>query len=111
MKAAVRFYDELAAEPDLIGELVAGLDLRPRAIAPKFLYDSRGSELFERICELPEYYLTRTEVSILKTHGGDIARRVDPGAVLAASEGRGPWPHNVFAMYWPRATARSFAAA
>jgi glutamate synthase domain-containing protein 2 len=37
--------------------------------------------------------------------------QVEPGAVLAASEGRGPWPHNVFAMYWPRATARSFAAA
>ena len=36
---------------------------------------------------------------------------VIPGAVIAASEGRGPWPHNVFAMYWPRATARSFAAA
>jgi hypothetical protein len=37
--------------------------------------------------------------------------QVEPGAVLAASDGRGPWPHNVFAMYWPRATASSFAAA
>jgi glutamate synthase domain-containing protein 2 len=37
--------------------------------------------------------------------------RVEPGALLAAGEGRGPWPHNVFAMYWPRATARSFASA
>jgi dimethylhistidine N-methyltransferase len=82
MKAAVRFYDELAAEPDLIGELAAGLESRPRAIAPKFLYDARGSELFERICELPEYYLTRTEISILKACGRDIARRVVPGAVL-----------------------------
>ena len=82
MKSAVRFYDELAAEPDLIGELVAGLESRPRAIAPKFLYDARGSELFERICELPEYYLTRTEIAILKACGRDIARRVDPGTVL-----------------------------
>jgi len=82
MKSAVRFYDELAAEPDLIGELVAGLESHPRAIAPKFLYDARGSELFERICELPEYYLTRTEIAILKACGRDIARRVDPGTVL-----------------------------
>lgn len=82
MRAAVRFYDELAAEPDLIGELVAGLGARPRAIAPKFLYDARGSELFERICELPEYYLTRTETSILRAHGPEIADRVGPGTVL-----------------------------
>jgi len=82
MKAAVRFYDELAAEPDLIGELVAGLESRPRAISPKFLYDTRGSELFERICRLPEYYLTRTEIAILKACGPNIARRVDPGTVL-----------------------------
>lgn len=82
MKAAVQFYDELGAEPDLIGELMAGLEARPRAIAPKFLYDARGSELFERICRLPEYYLTRTEVSILKACAADIARRSPPGAVL-----------------------------
>ena len=82
MKTAVQFYDELRAEPDLLGELVAGLEARPRAISPKFLYDVRGSELFERICRLPEYYLTRAEISILKACAGEIARRVDPGAVL-----------------------------
>lgn len=82
MSAAVRFYDELRAEPDLIGEVVAGLQARPRAISPKFFYDARGSELFERICRLPEYYLTRTEISILKACAPDIARRIDPGAVL-----------------------------
>ena len=37
--------------------------------------------------------------------------QVEPGALLTASEGRGPWPHSVYALYWPRATARSFAAA
>lgn len=78
----MQFYDELRAEPDLIGELVTGLEAQPRTISPKFFYDARGSELFERICQLPEYYLTRTETSILKTSAADIARRVDPGAVL-----------------------------
>jgi dimethylhistidine N-methyltransferase len=42
-----------------------GLTARPKALPPRFFYDARGSELFERICELPEYYLTRTEDRIL----------------------------------------------
>lgn len=43
----------------------AGLGQRPRSIPPRFFYDARGSELFERICTLPEYYVTRTEFAIL----------------------------------------------
>lgn len=82
MKSAIRFYDELGAEPDLLGELIAGLSGRPRAISPKFFYDARGSELFEAICRLPEYYPTRTETAILKACAPDIARRTAPGSVL-----------------------------
>ena len=41
--------------------VLAGLARTPRAIPAKFLYDARGSALFDQICELPEYYLTRTE--------------------------------------------------
>ena len=41
-------------------DLVAGLRARPRAVAPKYFYDDAGSRLFEQICELPEYYPTRT---------------------------------------------------
>ena len=62
--------------------LLAGLSRSPRAISPKFLYDSRGSELFDQICELPEYYLTRTETEILKRHAADIASRAGPGRAL-----------------------------
>jgi dimethylhistidine N-methyltransferase len=46
----------------------AGLGRRPRAIPPRFFYDARGSELFERICALPEYYVTRTELAILQRY-------------------------------------------
>ena len=46
---------------------------------PKFFYDAEGSALFDRICELPEYYPTRTELALLDRHAGDIARRVGPG--------------------------------
>ena len=42
----------------------------PRAIPAKFLYDARGSALFDEICELPEYYLTRTETEILQQRAG-----------------------------------------
>ena len=45
----------------------------PRAIPAKFLYDARGSALFDAICELPEYYLTRTETAILRRCAADIA--------------------------------------
>lgn len=82
MKPAIQFYNELRAEPDLIGELVAGLEAKPRGISPKFFYDARGSELFEAICRLPEYYPTRTEISILKACAPDIVRRTTSGSVL-----------------------------
>ncbi len=51
-------------------------------ICPKFLYDGLGSKLFEAICELPEYYPTRTEASILERNGAEIARMAGTGATL-----------------------------
>jgi dimethylhistidine N-methyltransferase len=59
-----------------------GLSARPRAIPAKFLYDARGSALFDEICELPEYYLTRTETEILKQRAPEIGRRAGPGCAL-----------------------------
>jgi len=61
---------------------LAGLSRAPRAIPAKFLYDARGSALFDAICDLPEYYLTRTETEILKRHAADIASRAGPGIAL-----------------------------
>lgn len=58
--------------------LVAGLSSRPRAVAPKWFYDVDGSRLFERICELPEYYPTRTELALLDRHAPEIASRLGP---------------------------------
>ncbi|TWI69963.1 dimethylhistidine N-methyltransferase [Pseudoduganella lurida] len=65
-----------------IAEIAAGLLARPAATSPKYLYDSLGSKLFEAICELPEYYPTRTEAAIFARHGEDIARHVQPGSTL-----------------------------
>ncbi len=59
-----------------------GLQRRPMSIPPQFLYDSRGSGLFDRICTLPEYYPTRAETAILRRHANDIADLVGPDSFL-----------------------------
>jgi dimethylhistidine N-methyltransferase len=63
-------------------ELDASLRARQAWVSPKFLYDPLGSKLFEAICELPEYYPTRTEAAIFDLHGGEIARTVGAGCTL-----------------------------
>lgn len=63
-------------------ELHAGLQAPDAWISPKFLYDALGSKLFEAICELPEYYPTRTEASIFARYGAEIARSAGTGATL-----------------------------
>ena len=49
-------------------EILHGLRRLPKKLSPKFFYDQRGSELFDQICELPEYYVTRTELKIMRAH-------------------------------------------
>ncbi|RZI77308.1 MAG: L-histidine N(alpha)-methyltransferase [Variovorax sp.] len=63
-------------------DLLAGLARRPRSIPPKYFYDAEGSALFDRICELPEYYPTRTELRILKERAGEIAHHIGRGAEI-----------------------------
>ena len=53
-------------EKTFVEELSSSLNQKQKSIHPKFFYDKSGSELFEKICKLPEYYLTRTEISILR---------------------------------------------
>jgi L-histidine Nalpha-methyltransferase len=63
---------------DFERDLVAGLSSQPRSVAPKYFYDAVGSALFDRICELPEYYPTRTELGILERHARAIAECIGP---------------------------------
>jgi len=53
-------------------DVVAGLSQTPKILPPKYFYDDRGSRLFEQICDLPEYYLTRTEAAILQDYAPEI---------------------------------------
>ena len=76
----------LEAEPDATQEfrsaVLSGLAKPRKAIPSKFFYDAEGSRLFERICELEEYYPTRAETEILKEKAADIAALLPSGVVL-----------------------------
>jgi dimethylhistidine N-methyltransferase len=73
LAAAPRFFDLRNAEADPGEELRASLASSAPYIAPKYFYDALGSRLFEAICELPEYPLTRNERGILERHADAIA--------------------------------------
>ncbi|MBX3260128.1 MAG: L-histidine N(alpha)-methyltransferase [Labilithrix sp.] len=60
-------------------DALSGLRATPKRLSPKYFYDTEGSRLFDAICELPEYYVTRTERSILEAEAGAIASRLAAG--------------------------------
>jgi len=62
--------------------VIAGLSLPQKALPPKYFYDDAGSRLFERICRLPEYYLTRAELALTRRHLASIARFAGRGCEL-----------------------------
>lgn len=63
-------------------DLRAALARTPKAISPKYFYDEAGSTLFEQICDLPEYYPTRTELALLHAHAADMAAQFGPQVQL-----------------------------
>lgn len=63
-------------------DVVAGLRKRPKQLRSKYFYDERGSELFDQICQLDEYYLTRTEFAIMKRDAAEMAAQIGPGVRL-----------------------------
>lgn len=75
------------AQPRGIGsqfarDVVAGLKAMPKRLPPKYFYDDEGCRLFERITEQPEYYLTRTELGLLRENAAAIASLFPPHAAL-----------------------------
>jgi dimethylhistidine N-methyltransferase len=74
--------DWRVAAPSLVADVLRGLQSEPKRLSPTYFYDERGSELFDAICELPEYYITRTETGILEAHALEIADRIGPNALL-----------------------------
>lgn len=70
------------ARADFLADVVAGLSKPQKEIPCKWLYDARGSHLFERICQLEEYYLTRTELGIMERGARAMAGLLGPGCAL-----------------------------
>lgn len=70
------------ADGRFLADVVEGLGRRPKALPSKYFYDKRGSELFDRICTLDEYYPTRTETALLHAHAAEIAGLCGRGTTL-----------------------------
>lgn len=73
-------YDH--ASDNFLQDVLTGLGQSPKTLSSKYFYDERGSQLFDDICELPEYYPTRTEMALLRAISGDVAALVGEGATV-----------------------------
>jgi dimethylhistidine N-methyltransferase len=81
-KPRFNFYDYHPDSRDFRGDVLRGLGSLPKAIPPKYFYDQEGSALFDRICQTPEYYVTRTELKILEHYRREIACFIDDQCML-----------------------------
>jgi L-histidine N-alpha-methyltransferase len=72
---------------DLIDDVRRGLTQSPKVLPPRWFYDARGSDLFEQITELPEYYQTRTEFGILQRHADEIVARTRAASIVELGAG------------------------
>jgi dimethylhistidine N-methyltransferase len=68
--------------PSFLEDVIAGLSLQQKTLPPKYFYDAAGSKLFEKICRLPEYYLTRTELALTRRNLSSLARFAGKGCDL-----------------------------
>ncbi|MFF9275705.1 L-histidine N(alpha)-methyltransferase [Streptomyces griseosporeus] len=82
-----RTLPEDATEAALRADVLHGLTATPKTLPPKWFYDARGSELFEQITELPEYYPTRAEREILIDRAGEIAAAADARTLVELGSG------------------------
>lgn len=75
-------YDCKPDRRSIYQEVLCGLEKEPKELNAKFNYDERGSQLFEEICRTPEYYLTRTELTILRENRPELATLVEAETAL-----------------------------
>ncbi len=78
----IRIDDPRPNSDELANDVRLGLGRRPKHLPSKYFYDARGSYLFEQICAQPEYYLTRTELAIMRDYAGAIAAVLGPEVLL-----------------------------
>ncbi len=83
----LRLRSENEFRAGLARDVREGLTRSPKELPPKYFYDARGSQLFEEITRLPEYYLTRAETAILERHADEIVERADPDEIVEIGGG------------------------
>ena len=74
--------ERFALDDEFASAVLGGLSRPQKTLPCRFFYDARGSELFEAITRLPEYYPTRTETAILKAHAAEMVEGLPEGGVL-----------------------------
>lgn len=79
---ASTLFDAQSLRGEFLDDVVAGLTASPKQLPSKYLYDERGSQLFDEICLLEEYYPTRCEDQIIKRYAKEMAYQIGPGAML-----------------------------
>lgn len=96
--------------PGLAEDVIHGLLTPPRSLPPKYFYDERGSQLFDAICDTPEYYVTRTEDALLLDCAAEIIAEVEPVHIIEFGSGTSRKTRHLFdqcaaagneAVYWP----------
>jgi L-histidine N-alpha-methyltransferase len=80
-------------------DVIKGLTSIPKVLPPKYFYDDRGSQLFEEICELPEYYPTRTEAAILEQYADEIAKLTGCCELVELGSGSSTKTHHLLSAY------------
>lgn len=77
-RTAIHPSPDIAGPAEFSTDVITGLASNPRTLPCKYFYDERGAALFQKICELPEYYITRTEIDILSRNRAEIASQLGP---------------------------------
>lgn len=84
------FFDLKPDGAQLLADVLTGFSAPAKSLPAKYFYDARGAELFEQICELAEYYPTRTEVAIMRAHVREMAAVIDqPSCIIEFGSGSG----------------------
>jgi dimethylhistidine N-methyltransferase len=78
----IKLLDFAPTGEDVRAEVIAGLETAQKTLPCKLFYDQRGSQIFDAICELPEYYPTYTEMAIMRAHGSEMAEVMGPRTLL-----------------------------
>jgi len=81
-KERIYYYEQHKIVDNFAQEIHSGLSQTPKRLSPKHFYDQKGSELFDQICQLEEYYPTRTEIALLTEHANDFSQLMGEQSIL-----------------------------